>query len=64
MKRTKNNNLEIRKELEKTGMYYWEFAELLNISPSVLSVKLRKEWSQAEKNTAVLLIRERVQNIQ
>ena len=44
------SNLEIRNELKKHRMFNYELAELLGITEWTLSRKLRKEFSEEDKN--------------
>lgn len=46
---TIKNNLDIREEIKKAGLRYWQIAEELDIHDSVLSRRLRKELSSQEK---------------
>jgi len=43
------SNLDIRNEIEKSGLKYWEVAYKLNINDGNFSRKLRKELPEAEK---------------
>lgn len=52
-------NMAIRLELTKAGMTQTRLAELMGLSKQELSIALNAaEWSQAERNNTVKLIRE------
>ena len=42
-------NESIKLEIRKSGLYHWQIAEGLNASPSTLSVRLRRELPENEK---------------
>lgn len=46
---TIKNNLDIREEVKKAGLRYWQIAETLNIHENTLCRRLRKELSNQEK---------------
>lgn len=43
------NNRDVRLEILGAGLRYWQVADALGISNSTLSVKLRKELTDEEK---------------
>lgn len=51
-------NIDIRKRLEEKGVKHWELAEALGIHPSVLSVKLRRELPERDKERLIAVIDE------
>lgn len=44
------NNLDIRQEWKKAGLSMWQIAEKYGYTDCTFSKKLRKEFSQEEKN--------------
>jgi len=52
-------NMEIRVEMTKRNLKQWQVANLLGMSESVFSRKLRTELPQEEKETILHVIRER-----
>lgn len=53
-------NQDIRETIEKSGLRYWEIAERCGFSPSVLSVKLRRELQSQEKYDILCIIQEMI----
>lgn len=53
------NNQKVRFALLENNMKQWELAELLDVSESVLSRKLRNELPDDEQERIVKVIRER-----
>lgn len=53
-------NEDIREAIYKSGLRYWEIAERCGFSPSVFSVKLRRELSGNEKYKLFCIIQEMV----
>lgn len=53
---TNVKNHVIREALKASGMKQWELAEQLNVSEFTLSRKLRKEFSEDEKQKILKLI--------
>lgn len=51
------NNLEIRLLIKEKRMFNYEVAELLGISETALSRKLRKELPKEEKEKIIALIK-------
>jgi len=50
-------NIPIREECKKNGVYLWEVAELMGISPQTMSIKLRHELPADEQEWIINLIR-------
>ena len=51
------NNRDIREELNKANMKYWQLAESLGINDGNLSRKLRREITGEEKAAILSIIR-------
>ena len=51
-------NIEIREALSKSGVKQWELAEKCGFSASWFTVKMRKEFSEEEKNKMLSLIKQ------
>lgn len=51
-------NEDIRKALEESGVKHWELAERYGVSASWLSVRLRKELPEEEKEKVFIAIQE------
>lgn len=56
---TATNNEKIRTALNRSGMKYYELADLLGIADTTLSRKLRRELSEEEQDQIVKMIQER-----
>lgn len=54
----KTHNLDIRRETKKAGLYLWQIAERLEITPSMLSIELRKELPDERKTEVRNAIKE------
>lgn len=52
------NNQEIREAIFKNNIPKWKLAEQLNIDPSTLSRKLRREVQKEEKEKILNIIKE------
>lgn len=52
-------NKEIRDAIQRSGLKYWEVAELLEITDGMFSKKLRHELSKEEKDKILNLINNR-----
>ena len=55
------NNVEIRTEIQKRGLRYWQVADLLGIGETTLSRWLRKELPEEKKNLILEVIRKESQ---
>lgn len=53
-------NQDIRAYIAKSGLKKWEVAELLGITDTWFSIKLRHEMTSEQKNTIINLIAEEV----
>ena len=51
-----NNNQEIRKAIFESGVKKYEIANALNVTDSTFSRKLRKEFSEDEKEKILKII--------
>ena len=51
-------NLDVRNMISDSSLKYWEIAEKLGITDSTFSRKLRKEFSEKEKNKIIEIINE------
>lgn len=51
-------NEKIREEIKQAGLMYWQVAEKLNVNDGNFSRKLRKEFSEAEKDQVRNIIKE------
>ena len=51
-------NSDIRNEAKKAGVKLWQIAELLNITDSTFSRKLRRELTADEKAAIIAIINE------
>lgn len=49
-------NKKIKDALERSGLMKWELADLMNISPNYLSVKLRHELPEDEQQGILKMI--------
>lgn len=56
MKRPMRNR-DIRAAIEGAGLYYWWVAEELNIAPSTLTNRLRRELLPEERETILAAVR-------
>lgn len=54
----KHANESIHNEIKKSGLKYWQVADLLNIAPETLSKHLRHEMRQEEKQRIIEVIKE------
>lgn len=54
----KTHNLDIRRETKKAGLYLWQIAERLEITPSMFSIELRKEMPEERKSQIRKAIKE------
>ena len=57
MKKDKANQ-QIRNALENSGVFYWQLADILGISQSTLTVRLRHELPDVETKRILRLIEE------
>lgn len=51
-------NLDIRETVKKAGVKLWQVADVLGCNPCALSVKLRRELEQDEKEQIFSIIEE------
>ena len=51
-------NLDVRNMISDSDLKYWEIAEKLRITDSTFSRKLRKEFSEKEKDKIIEIINE------
>ena len=54
----KLKNLDVRNMISDSDLKYWEIAEKLGITDSTFSRKLRKEFSEKEKDKIIEIINE------
>ena len=53
------NNREIRKQAKNKGVRLWEIAEMLGITDSTFSKKLRRELPQEEQDIILAISKEK-----
>ena len=51
-------NLDVRNMISDSSLKYWEIAEKLGVTDSTFSRKLRKEFSEKEKDKIIEIINE------